>query len=100
MNLKNNNKNNNSSESNDNIIAKINEKNNIFQEIIRNTFHSINIYKNLELFSNGDISNCIENLNTLYIKTKLISNNLYDSKQSIDDLQNIINLLTIFISNY
>jgi len=79
---------------------KIYSKIHIFQEIMINTIHSINNTKKYELFSISEINVCTEKINELFIKTNKIIENKYDSQLAIEELQVIINNLSILLSNY
>jgi hypothetical protein len=65
-----------------------------------NTINSINNTKKYELFSISEINVCTEKINELFIKTNKIIENKYDSQLAIEELQVIINNLSILLSNY
>lgn len=79
---------------------KIHSKINIFQEIMINTIHSLNNYKKYDLFSISEINVCTEKINELFTKTNKIIVNDYDTQLAIEELQVIINNLSLLISNY
>lgn len=75
------------------------EKTLYFQEIIRNTILSVQLYKKYELFSNSDVTICIQTLSALYDKSEhiiaLIDQNLCDNSNEF--IENIISLLQTII---
>jgi ATP-dependent Lon protease len=82
----------------------IKDKNNLIQNIIRNTIMSIK-HKNLyEIFSNNDVALSINMLNDLYEKTNefltIITGKKNDIDNTIDLLQKIIDKLSLIICGF
>ena len=84
----------------DSIKDKLIKKINIFQEIMRNTLLSLNLHKKNDLFNSSEINACTEKINEIYNKANNIITQNYDSQICIEQLQNIIDELSIIISNY
>jgi hypothetical protein len=84
------------------IIKLVKDKIEHIQEIIRNSFLSIQIYKKYEIFSNTDIIVCMNSLNDLYDNTNKITYILENTSidKIIDSLQEIIDKLSVIIGGF
>jgi hypothetical protein len=84
------------------IIKLVKDKIEHIQEIIRNSFLSIQIYKKYEIFSNTDIIVCMNSLNELYENTNKITYILENTSidKIIDSLQEIIDKLSVIIGGF
>ena len=91
----------------------IREKILYFQEIMRRTILSIQNYKKHDIFSNSDVSLCIQNINELYEKSNEIIDHLNDVNYSVGSpemkdytenlmtlLQHIIDKLSVIICGF
>ena len=90
----------------------IREKTLYFQEIMRRTILSIQNYKKHDIFSNTDVSLCIQNINDVYDKSNEIiervnsANNLgeHEIKEYTENLitllQNVIDKLSVIICGF
>lgn len=78
----------------------IHERINRVRDIIRNTSLSAHTYKSVNIFSNSEITVCINSLNELFIKTTEILDQLNTNtiETTIDLLQMIIDKLSTVIS--
>jgi hypothetical protein len=89
-------------------VSFLKEKTIYFQEIIRNTIISAQLYKHYEIFSNSDITICIQNLNEIFDKSIEIlelfelsnSNTSENVENIITILQSIIDKLAIILCGF
>jgi len=95
--------NNSSSENKDEIIIFITEKIKYIQKIIQNTIISIQGYKKVEIFTNGDINICMNKLEELFETTIQILQNKITMKEENDKmiiLQDIIDKLARILCSF
>uniref|UniRef100_A0A6C0HHT8 Lon proteolytic domain-containing protein n=1 Tax=viral metagenome TaxID=1070528 RepID=A0A6C0HHT8_9ZZZZ len=91
----------------------IREKILYFQEIMRRTILSIQFYKKHDIFSNSDVSLCIQNINELYEKSNEVLEHLNSANYNVSSpdikdytenlmtlLQHIIDKLSVIICGF
>jgi ATP-dependent Lon protease len=94
--------------SNTETISFLKEKTIYFQEIILNTIISVQLYKHYDIFSNSDITICIQNLNEIFDKSleilQLIELNNSNTSENIENiitiLQSIVDKLAIILCGF
>jgi len=81
------------------LVDFVNEKISIIHQICQNVIKSVQYYKTLEIFSNGEFNVSNEMINDLHTKIKIVNESPV-SEKSIDSIQQIFDKLAIFVSMF